>query len=1353
MLNMILKKLKLMVIIFFGLIFIIPPPTIYAAEGVGLVYQSTLLDIGGNGGGEFGERVCPPGQLMTGFDFYNQNTGGNLDGTALRGQCSQVSVISNTATLTAAGTTPWGGPTSGTLYSGDCPANQAVVGVDADTTTWPVMGWFRLYCAPVTFNSGTNRLQIGAAPAAPSTGKIGPNRNYPGTYYNRIVAPAGQAIAGFNGRSGAALDKVRFRAYSFVQASITLNATIQNGSALPADFNLIATDSNAIAVNFTSGDTKPMTPSAYSFTWTGPADYELASFSCVNPLTVTNGNNYNCTYVFRLIAIDYGDAPDNGLNTSNANYNTTKSDNGARHHQYNFDNDNQVDITLGTHWDADDGTLQNSSATKDDATDSPNDEDGVSYNANMKPGDNETLNILTTLDTGSNLTTMHLYAWIDWNRDGDWNDANEQIINSTTTTPNTTVAHAFTVLSTASLGYTYLRVRVCSSTACNSPVGEVFDGEVEDYRIFISDLNLDNTCDKLYVTESVDNGNNFTYSSVEPDQPFTFMFDPIKSNVNYRLMNGLAFDRITGKMYSTYVDNGYIALIVTDTSGTSFIPLGHIYADNNYSINSTDNDGPVAINKGDRLPENIGGEFTANMGTISRDGQTYYIAMNRWDSLISIDLNEMTYSVKKLPNTIIGTNPDGIRIGSDWAVSETDGLIYAVDLTGNGFINAGSIAAAKTNPTTPMLYRYDPNSNIVTTINLNFNGAKAPNIWTGAVATDDLNYFYAFTIGGDHDTNSNGNYDLFNKVGMYRINMLTGDATFVIPSTYTKVEFHDAAGCISSIDKGDAPSSYGQVGHRNNDVDVSGTPDLILGTKWDPDLYYFYSPDATGDNTTGEDDEEGVTMPNSIIVATPTTIPIAISGGSGYLNVFVDLNHDGNFNGIGENVLTDQNVNTTTTSISVLLNAAYTNGYNGDTFIRFRLCDTPNTCTSPTGTVDNGEVEDYMFNLINQIVLNGKVFEDNGKGIATAHDGKQESEEQGLANFIVKAIYDDVAITNYANGQEILQTTTTGNGHYQFIIPVELANKQIKIQVIPQATWVDISESDVTDPALGLVGKVINSSISDSFMLVTAAAGDILENINFGKVSIATLDPDNYIEGEPGLPIFLSHKFKINTSGTVSFNINNVTTKPSGYPWNHILYSDNNCDGKLDPTDGLINSPITVSANNLTEVCVIIKVIIPKNVPLHSEYKYQLNAIMDFSNTALTTTVSDTDTIKVSFGNSGTLDIEKTVKNITQADTESRSNQARPGDILEYKIYFINNGLGNISTINIFDAVPEHTLLSNQISCNSPATQTPTSITSCNILTVDGSNTNGYSGAIKWILNGVLAPAEKGYVTYRVTIQ
>ncbi|MCG3865785.1 MULTISPECIES: GEVED domain-containing protein [unclassified Photobacterium] len=1350
-----LTKIKLTTIVFLGYLFLYIVPPVYAAEGVGLVYQSTLLDIGGNGGGEFGERMCPSGQLMTGFDFYNQNTGGNLDGTALRGQCSQVSVVGNVATLTAAGTTPWGGPTTGTLYSGDCPANQAVVGVQASTTTHPVMGWFKLYCAPVIFNSGTNRLEIGPAPATPSTGIIGPNRNYPGTFYNRVVAPSGQAVAGFNGRSGAALDKVRFRAYSFVQASMTLNAVVENGSALASDFDLIATDSAAIAVTFSSGETKPMTPSSYTFTWTGSSDYELVSFSCANPLSVTNGNSYNCTYTFRLIAIDYGDAPDSAAGTGNNNYNTTKSDNGARHHEYNFDNDSQVDITLGTVWDTDDGTLHNISATKDDTTDAPNDEDGVSYNTDMRPGSNQNITITATLDPGSNLSNVNLYAWIDWNQNGRWDDPGELIINVPAVTTNTAVSHPITVPTTATLGYTYMRVRVCSNTDCNAPLGEVMDGEVEDYRIFISDLNLNNTCDKLYVTESNDDGNNFTYSSVEPDQPFTFMFDPIKTNVNYRLMNGLAFDRMTGKMYSTYVDGSHIALVVTDTSGTSFIPLGYIYADGNYSIDSTDGGGPVVLNEGDRLPENIGGEFTANMGTISRDGSTYYIAMNRWDSLISIDLAAMTYSVKKLPLEIIGTNPNGIRIGSDWAVSEHDGLIYSVDLTGNGFIDASSIEGAKTEPTSPVLYGYNPTTDSIITIPLNFNGAKAPNIWTGAVATDDLNHFYAFTIGGDHDTNGNGDYDLFNKVGMYRINTLNGDASFVIPSDYTRVDFHDAAGCISSIDKGDAPSSYGKVGHRNEDVDGSGTPDLILGTVWDPDLYYFYSDDATGDNTTGEDDEDGVAIPvpADIIVATSTTLPITVTGNSGFLNIFVDLNGDGDFNDTGELVLDDYSVVNGINNVPITLNAAYTEGYNGDSFIRFRLCDAADNCDSPIGTVANGEVEDYMFNLINQIILNGTVFEDNGKGVAIAHDGTQEGEERGLANFIVKAIYDDSAITGYVPNQLIQQTITSGDGSYSFTIPVELANKQIKLQVISQAAWVNISEVDITDASLNLVGKVVNSSITDSILLVTPTAGDILNHLDFGKVTVPTLEPDNYTEGELGVPVFFSHKFQVNTSGNVSFDVTDIADVPSGYPWSHMIYSDPNCDEELAASDSLIINPTSVSANTTTEVCVIIKIMVPNNVPLHTMYRYQLNATMDFASSTLSQTISNTDTLIVSFKGAGELEITKTVKNITQNDTEKRRNEAQPGDILEYKIFFINNGLGNINSITLFDVVPEYTKLDAPILCSFPEVNRPTSLTGCNVTTLNGDNIVGYEGGVQWMLSGNLIPAESGYVTYRVKIK
>ncbi|MGD6739301.1 hypothetical protein ACP5PY_24370 [Photobacterium leiognathi subsp. mandapamensis] len=251
-------------------------------------------------GGPFPVINCPSGQLMTGFDFYNSNSGGTLDGTALRGRCSTVNVSGGVATLTFSGVTGWGGPASGTLYTGNCPANQAVVGVDAQTTSHPVMGWFRLYCASVSFNGGTNRLEIAAAPASPSTGLIGPNHPYAGgTYYNRVVAPAGQALAGFDGRSGAALDLVSFKAYSFVQGSLTLNAIVNpGGSAVSDDFTLIATDSGSVAVNFSSGDTRAMTPSSYTLSWNGPAGYTLSNLSCATTFTLNNGDDVTCTYTF-----------------------------------------------------------------------------------------------------------------------------------------------------------------------------------------------------------------------------------------------------------------------------------------------------------------------------------------------------------------------------------------------------------------------------------------------------------------------------------------------------------------------------------------------------------------------------------------------------------------------------------------------------------------------------------------------------------------------------------------------------------------------------------------------------------------------------------------------------------------------------------------------------------------------------------------------------------------------------------------------------------------------------------------------------------------------------------------------
>ncbi|WP_318435820.1 GEVED domain-containing protein [Photobacterium leiognathi] len=478
---------------------------VVAAEGVGLVYQSTLVDIGGNGGGEFAEKLCPAGQLMTGFDFYNQDTGGNLDGIALRGRCSQITVVNNIATLTEVGVTGWGGGSvpNGNLYTGSCPANQAVVGVDADTTTWPVMGWFRLYCAPVTYNQVSKRLEIAAAPASPSTGKIGPDRNYPGTYYNRIVAPAGQALAGFNGRQGAALDKVRFRAYSFVQANITLNAVVQTGSALASDFALIATDTSNIAVNFTSGDSKAMTPSNYTFTWTGPADYELVSFSCANPLTVTNGNNYNCTYVFRSTKVDYGDAPSsygglqagaNGGDNANIYLGAVPPD----HEGNRFT----------------DGVDNMSNATEDDNEGiTPDDEDAlnaglvlVNSNANAAA---YSLTIPCNDFDGTDLGAS-VYGWIDTDRNGtfDGDEFTSAICNDNSTGLDGSALLTWNGLDiTTNSGMSYVRLRITTDAIGALDANtDVSDGEVEDHQFEI--------INQIVLSGKIFNDNGGTYTGI-----------------------------------------------------------------------------------------------------------------------------------------------------------------------------------------------------------------------------------------------------------------------------------------------------------------------------------------------------------------------------------------------------------------------------------------------------------------------------------------------------------------------------------------------------------------------------------------------------------------------------------------------------------------------------------------------------------------------------------------------------------------------------------------------------------------------------------------------------------------------
>ena len=72
-------------------------------------------------------------------------------------------------------------------------------------------------------------------------------------------------------------------------------------------------------------------------------------------------------------------------------------------------------------------------------------------------------------------------VWLDWNRDGDWDDAGEQIFTDQAIDDGINNLQ-IQVPADASAGVTYARFRLCSLTGLE-PTGSATSGEVEDYKV------------------------------------------------------------------------------------------------------------------------------------------------------------------------------------------------------------------------------------------------------------------------------------------------------------------------------------------------------------------------------------------------------------------------------------------------------------------------------------------------------------------------------------------------------------------------------------------------------------------------------------------------------------------------------------------------------------------------------------------------------------------------------------------------------------------------------------------------------------------------------------------------------
>lgn len=192
---------------------------------------------------------------------------------------------------------------------------------------------------------------------------------------------------------------------------------------------------------------------------------EEGIFPITYAFTYTNGFVTDIVFEITVIAADFGDAPND---TTTFFYPTLAINNGASHFMDGI-------TYLGGLIDGEPDGQPNANATGDDLNNLA-DEDGISFGP-IKSGSPAQVTVTTSVKG-------YLNGWMDFNQDGDWNDANEQIFTDEYIHFPGTVCLNYMVPNDASEGTTFARFRFASFPGLPYD-GSADNGEVEDYMVNI----------------------------------------------------------------------------------------------------------------------------------------------------------------------------------------------------------------------------------------------------------------------------------------------------------------------------------------------------------------------------------------------------------------------------------------------------------------------------------------------------------------------------------------------------------------------------------------------------------------------------------------------------------------------------------------------------------------------------------------------------------------------------------------------------------------------------------------------------------------------------------------------------
>ncbi|WP_306117996.1 MULTISPECIES: GEVED domain-containing protein [unclassified Roseitalea] len=602
-------------------------------------------------------------------------------------------------------------------------------------------------------------------------------------------------------------------------------------------------------------------------------------------------------------------------------------------------------------------------------------------------------------------------------------------------------------------------------------------------------------------------------------------------------------------------------------------------------------------------------------------------------------------------------------------------------------------------------------------------------------------------------------------------------------------EVEDHPVTVLAGDFGDAPAALGYAttqadgGPRHT---VNDPPQVRIGaTPTDIDNGTLQDAGALADDQDGANDEDGgAALPGAFVPGQPFVFNLPIVG-SGYLNVWIDWNGDGDFTDPGEQVASDQPV----TAGAALVGGTVLGGLAaGPTFARFRVCQAQGDCDMPVGPSASGEVEDHQVTIVDPpISVSGTVFMDNGAaaGATAAHDGVQGAAEAGIAGIAVTAFDDNDGDGRPDAGEAVYgAATTAGDGGYLMALAPSAAGQQVTVAAaLGEAQWLHASDN----AAGGSLPGLSNPDPADGAVVFVPAAATAYTGVDFGQIDVPTLTEDRSRSAAPGAMVTFAHNYRMRTTGTVLFLVNTIGESPTASTFADVqLYRDVNGDQAFDPGDTPIAGAIPVVEGELIQI--IARVQVAGGASTGAELVFDVVAFVDFAGdpldidpyravgdggscAAVTSLLpggfdpdyclANTDRVEVVAPVS--LQIAKGVCNDSAAATAfGPLNAGSPGQILVYELTVTNPTSAPAFDVDVLDTTPAFTAAYGSTPAPPPGaslvpapSHCPASTTSvpAGVSCLVGDPGNGGSGPVSWQCTGAFGPGAVARFYFQVQIQ